>query len=50
MKSLPILRIAQVAREQTFVDDIRLFCRNPLCPDRIKDDILNYIRKLALRT
>ena len=34
--------------EPTTVEDIRLFCHNDLCPDKIKDDILNYIKKIGI--
>ena len=34
--------------QQTYVDDIRLICKNDLCPDKIKDEILNYIQKIGI--
>lgn len=30
------------------VQDIWLMCKNPLCPDKIKEDILNYIHKAGI--
>lgn len=30
------------------IDDIRLICNNELCPDRVKDEILNYIQKIGI--
>lgn len=32
----------------TFVEDIRLVCKNPLCPDKVKDEILNFIKKIGI--
>lgn len=34
--------------EKVYVEDIRLVCRNPNCPDKVKDEILNYIRKVGI--
>ena len=34
--------------EKTFIDDIRLLCKNSLCPEKIKDEILNFIRKVGI--
>lgn len=31
-----------------FEEDIRLICKNPSCPDKIKDEILNFIRKIGI--
>jgi DNA ligase (NAD+) len=32
-------------RQQTVIDDIRLLCVNENCPDKVKDGILNFIKK-----
>src|SRR5690606_11794070 len=29
-------------------ENIRLICINDLCPDKIKDEILNYIKKIGI--
>lgn len=34
--------------EKVFVDDIRLICKNEICPDKVKDEILNYIQKIGI--
>lgn len=34
--------------EPTFIDDIRLVCRNSNCKDKIKDEILNFIKKIGI--
>lgn len=34
--------------EEIFVEDIRLICRNNVCPDKVKDDILNFIQKIGV--
>lgn len=34
--------------QEVFIEDIRLLCRNKLCPDKIKDEILNYIKKIGI--
>lgn len=34
--------------EKIYVDDIRLLCKNDLCPDKVKDDILNFIHKIGI--
>lgn len=32
----------------TRIEDIRLYCDNQLCPDKIKEDILNFIKKIGI--
>lgn len=34
--------------EPTFIEDIRLVCRNDLCPDKVRDEILNFIQKIGI--
>ncbi|MCO4752925.1 MAG: NAD-dependent DNA ligase LigA [Bacteriovoracaceae bacterium] len=34
--------------EKTYVEDIRLVCKNPTCPEKVKDEILNFIRKMGI--
>lgn len=34
--------------KETIVDDIRLLCKNPSCPEKVKDEILNFIRKVGI--
>lgn len=34
--------------EKVFEEDIRLVCRNGYCPDKIKDEILNFIKKIGI--
>ena len=34
--------------QETVVDDIRLLCKNPSCPEKVKDEILNFIRKVGI--
>lgn len=34
--------------ERIFEEDIRLVCKNDLCPDKIKDEILNFIQKIGI--
>lgn len=40
--------ICPSCREKTYIEEIRLVCRNTLCPDKIKDEILNYIQKIGI--
>ncbi len=35
-------------QQPTYVEDIRLVCRNDFCPDKIKDEILNFIHKIGI--
>ena len=35
-------------KKPTQIDDIRLMCRNPICPDKVKDEILNFITKMGI--
>jgi DNA ligase (NAD+) len=34
--------------EKVFEDDIRLVCRNSNCPDKVKEEILNFIQKIGI--
>ncbi|MAZ49310.1 MAG: hypothetical protein CME65_12175 [Halobacteriovoraceae bacterium] len=34
--------------QEVFEEDIRLVCRNPNCPDKVKDEILNFLRKIGI--
>lgn len=34
--------------EKVFIEDIRLICKNDFCPDKIKDEILNFIKKIGI--
>lgn len=34
--------------KEVFVEDIRLVCHNPQCPDKVIDEILNYIKKIGI--
>lgn len=34
--------------EKIIEDDIRLLCKNNLCPDKIKDEILNFVKKIGI--
>lgn len=34
--------------ENIFEEDIRLVCKNDVCPDKVKDEILNFIRKIGI--
>ena len=34
--------------EKIFIDDIRLLCKNDVCPDKVKDEILNFIQKIGI--
>lgn len=34
--------------EKVYIEDIRLVCKNPQCPDKVKDEILNFIRKIGI--
>jgi DNA ligase (NAD+) len=34
--------------QKLHIDDIRLYCLNPQCPDKVKDEILNFIQKIEL--
>ncbi len=34
--------------EQTVIEDIRLICKNEICPDKVKDEILNFIQKIGI--
>ena len=35
-------------KEDVFEEDIRLVCRNPNCPDKVKDEILNFLKKIGI--
>lgn len=34
--------------EEVYVEDIRIVCRNDKCPDKVKDEILNFIKKIGI--
>lgn len=34
--------------EKVYEEDIRLICRNEFCPDKVKDEILNFIKKIGI--
>lgn len=34
--------------EKVYVEDIRIVCRNDKCPDKVKDEILNFIKKIGI--
>ena len=34
--------------KKVFIEDIRLVCHNPKCPDKVKDEILNFIKKIGI--
>ena len=34
--------------KETFVEEIRLYCKNDKCPDKVKDEILNFIQKIGI--
>ena len=34
--------------EKVFEEDIRLICKNLYCPDKVKDEILNYLKKIGI--
>jgi len=34
--------------KKVYIEDIRLVCKNPVCPDQIKESILNYIQKIGI--
>jgi DNA ligase (NAD+) len=34
--------------EKTYIEEIRLICKNETCPDKVKDDILNFIQKIGI--
>lgn len=34
--------------ETVSVEEIRLVCHNPECPDKVKDEILNFIKKIGI--
>ncbi len=34
--------------QKLFVEDIRLVCKNPQCPDKVKYEILNFIQKIGI--
>lgn len=34
--------------EKVYEEDIRLICKNSTCPDKIKDEILNFIKKIGI--
>lgn len=34
--------------EKVYKEEIRLICRNVECPDKVKDDILNFIKKIGI--
>ncbi|MFT6633067.1 MAG: DNA ligase (NAD+) [Bacteriovoracaceae bacterium] len=35
-------------KQETCIEEIRLICKNDLCPDKVKDEILNYIQKIGI--
>lgn len=41
-------QVCPSCKEKTQIKDIRLVCVNDLCPDKIKDEILNFIRKIGI--
>lgn len=34
--------------EPIYEEDIRLICKNVLCPDKVKDEILNFVKKIGI--
>lgn len=34
--------------EETYIEQIRLVCKNEACPDKVKDEILNFIQKIGI--
>jgi DNA ligase (NAD+) len=34
--------------KKIIVDDIRLLCKNDKCPDKVKDEILNFVKKIGI--
>jgi DNA ligase (NAD+) len=34
--------------KEIFIEEIRLICKNDICPDKVKDDILNFIQKIGI--
>lgn len=43
-----IPQICPSCGEKVFIEDIRLVCRNLSCPDKVKDEILNFIQKIGI--
>lgn len=41
-------QVCPSCEEKVFVQDIRLICKNPACPDKVRDEILNFIRKIGI--
>ena len=35
-------------KEKVFEEEIRLICKNEVCPDKVKDEILNFIQKIGI--
>tara|TARA_B100001971_G_scaffold213155_1_gene245641 strand:+ start:240487 stop:242376 length:1890 start_codon:yes stop_codon:yes gene_type:complete len=34
--------------EKVYIEDIRLICKNDTCPDKIKDEMLNFVKKIGI--
>ncbi len=34
--------------KKVVIEDIRLFCKNPKCPDQVREGILNFIQKIGI--
>lgn len=41
-------KICPSCSEKVYKEDIRLICKNDSCPDKVKDEILNFIQKIGI--
>lgn len=41
-------KICPSCEQKTFIEEIRLICKNTFCPDKVKDEILNFIQKIGI--
>jgi DNA ligase (NAD+) len=41
-------KLCPSCEQETCIEEIRLICKNDLCPDKVKDEILNYIQKIGI--
>lgn len=47
-KKFEIPKSCPSCNEEVFEEDIRLVCRNIYCQDKVKDEILNFIKKIGI--
>ena len=41
-------KVCPSCEEKVYIEDIRLICKNDTCPDKIKDEMLNFVKKIGI--